>query len=452
MKACDVVVVGAGLSGLYCAWRLTQAGLDVDVVEARNRVGGRTLSEPMGAGTFDRGGQWIGREQHRVQALGRDLGLRTFPTHSTGNNLLVASGQATTYTGTVPRIPLVQLAGLGLAAVRLELLSRRVAEGEPWDARSAREIDKRTAGQFAAPLGADAQAVFTAAVRTVFGEEPSAMSLLYFASYTGAGGGLFNLVEVEGGAQEERFVRGAQALSLELAARLGQDHVHLKRPVTAVIDESGPVTVVTKRRTFAAPYVVIALAPPMIKSLRFSPDLPRHRVALQNGMKMGAAIKIVVLYERAFWRDAGLSGEVVYDEPPLSVVFDNTSHDGAQPALVAFIMGDAARQWRDLEHNIQRRDLLRALAQAFGPQANAPIEIIEHDWVAEPFIGGCPTAIFPPGLLSRSGRTLREPHGRVHWAGTETATEYPGYLEGALQAGERAAAEVLAAFGVTDSP
>ena len=446
MKRYDVIVIGAGLSGLVCARTLQHAGKDVLVLEARDRVGGRTLSQDIGRATFDLGGQWLGPGQRRLIGLVDELDLQTFPTHAAGKNLLVVDGRTTVYRGTIPRISPVGLAQLGAALARLEVAGWLTSAEHPWRSLDAQRRDAQTAESFGSALHAPtARAAFDAAVRTVFGAEARQMSQLFVSWYSRAGGGLVNLAAVDGGAQERRFVRGAQALSTGLAQRLRPGTIRLECPVTAVIQSAGRVTLKTDREHYSAANTVVAVPPAVARNIEFEPKLPAGKARLLRDAAMGSAVKLMILYEHAFWRDDGYSGEVVYGSPPLSVVFDNTSHDGAQPALLGFVVGDAARRWKSTDAAARHAAVVDQLAQAFGPNARNYTEFIEHDWTMEPYSGGCPTAALPPGTLSAIGPAHRAPTGRLYWAGTETATEYPGYLEGAIEAGERAAIEILMA-------
>ncbi|MBX3191857.1 MAG: FAD-dependent oxidoreductase [Labilithrix sp.] len=446
----DVVIVGAGLSGLVCAHRLAQAGRRVRVVEARDRVGGRTLSAPLGRGRFDFGGQWIGPGQIRAVALARELELTTFPTFEKGRKLFVTRDAVTTYRLLVPRLSLVGLAGLARAFVKIEIASRRIPLSEPSRARRAAALDAQTAEDLVRGLPDDARALFAAAVRAVFGVEPRELSLLYFLWYQRAGGGFANLVGVAGGAQERRFVLGAQSLSTSLATRVESagGSIVLGAPVTRIAQDDRGVTVDARGvEAVRARHAVVAA--PLALSARVAYeggalDVGALRAKLAARMPMGRMIKIVVLYDAPFWRTRGFSGEVVYAEGPLSVVFDNGSHDGVQAALVGFIGGDDAASFREKDASARRASVLAALVRAFGERARAPAEYVEHDWNAEEWSGGCPVATMPSGAMAACAQELRAPTGRIHWAGTETALASPGYLEGAIEAGERAAKEIIA--------
>jgi monoamine oxidase len=438
----DVVVLGAGLSGLSCARLLRRAGARVCVLEARDRVGGRTLSRAFETATLDLGGQWIGPGHDRLDALARELGVETFPTHDRGKRVLVVGDDRRTYRGTIPRIPPLGLAALGLTLGRIELLARRAPAKEPWASARAKAWDARSADELLPDFaGAHGRAAFDAAVRTIFGADARELSQLYAAWYARHGGGFFNLVEVAGGAQERRFVQGAQSLSIGIAKELG-DAVRLSSPVTRLVHSNDGVEARANGEVVRAACAVVAVPRPIANKIEFSPALPPEVARLHEDMKMGATTKVLALYDRAFWRDAGLSGEAVFAEGPLSVVFDNVSHDGRVAGLVGFIVGDNAHTWRARDTSERRAAVLASLARAFGDAARSPATYVEQDWASEPWSGGCPVGIFPPGAFA-NGAALRAPCGRIHWAGTESATKYAGYLEGAIEAGERAAHEIL---------
>jgi monoamine oxidase len=190
----------------------------------------------------------------------------------------------------------------------------------------------------------------------------------------------------------------------------------------------------------------VAIPPALAGRILYDPPLPALRDQLAQRVPMGATIKCHALYEQPFWRALGYSGEAVCDGDPISVVFDNTSHDGAQPGLLGFIVGRAARIWSGRDPEQRRAAVLAAFARFFGPEAASPIEYVEKDWAVDPWAGGCPVGVMAPGTLTTFGPALRTPVGRLHWAGTETAVEWNGYMEGAVESGERVAREVATAL------
>ena len=440
MKA---VIVGAGISGLYSARRLVEAGWDVTVLEAAGRVGGRTVAERLGNGVFDLGGQWIGPQQRRMTALAEELGLETFPTYDAGRKVLDVNGRVSTYAGAIPSLSPVKLAVLQSVIWRIDRLAGQVYAADPWSAPRARAWDSRTLASWmrATIPSRTVQDVMAAAVRVIFGAEPEELSLLYSLWYIGQGGGILTLVEIRDAAQESRFVDGAHAVSQRMADELG-DRVVLDAPVVAIRQDDRGASVDAGGRTWSADRVIVATPSHMTTRIGFSPDLPPDRDALMQRIPMGGTIKFHVLYDRAFWRDAGLSGEMVCTAGPVSVVFDGTSNDGSQPALTGFCVGAAARQLSGRSEDAQRRAFEEVLLRGFGPQALDYSLMRIKDWCADPWTRGCPTGIMPPGVMGMYGPALRVPVGRIHWAGTETAREWTGYMEGAVEAAERVVEEI----------
>ena len=205
--------------------------------------------------------------------------------------------------------------------------------------------------------------------------------------------------------------------------------------------------VTSDTRTVRANQVIVAIPPVLANRIDFKPNLPVSRDALAARMPMGSAAKCIAVYDRPFWREEGFSGEAVTNEGPLSVVFDNGSYDGTVNSLLGFVMGDEARLFSSRPPAERRAAVLDSLAKMFGEKARMPVEYVEFDWSAEEWSRGCPVANMTPGAMLSCGDALRAPIGRIHWAGTETATEWTGYMEGALQSGERAAREVREKLG-----
>jgi monoamine oxidase len=440
----EVIIVGGGLSGLSAARYLHERGVRVKLLEARDRVGGRTLSRRFGDVVLDLGGQWVGPSQHRVRKLAAELEMKLFPTHIAGKKWLDVGGELRSYEGEIPNVSIVDLVKLQALISASDRLSRKVSPLDPlanskaaaWDAQNVEAWKQKWA------KGERVRAILDVAVRVVFGAEPSEISLLYFLSYLRAGGGILKLTQVSEGAQQDRFVDGAQELSKRLRARLGHA-VRLSEPVRRIEQDQDGVTVFSAKGDYRAERVIVALPPALIPSLQFEPQLPVRRKQLLQRYAMGATIKVIGVYERAFWREEGYSGEVVSNTPPFSVVYDNSSADGSIAALVGFVVGDEARRWSSLSPEEQRIRATRAWARYFGEEALKVRDFVAQDWCTKRYSGGCPVSFLPPGAMGTGAAAIRAACGRVHWAGTETAVEWTGYLEGAIEAGERAANEVL---------
>ena len=224
------------------------------------------------------------------------------------------------------------------------------------------------------------------------------------------------------------------------------DRVILNAPVHTVAQDERSVRVEADGVTVTAERAILALPPTLAGRLRYRPALPGYRDQFTQRVPMGTVIKIQCLYERPFWREDGLTGQVTSDTGAVRITFDNTPPDGSPGILLGFIEGEEGRRWgrRSLEE--RRAEVLNCLARYFGEQARVPKEYVELSWAEEEYSRGCYAGFLPPGVLTSYGEALRAPIGRLHWAGTETATEWNGYMDGALQAGERAAREILAAL------
>jgi monoamine oxidase len=449
-RRAEVVVVGAGLAGLMAARHLRAYAVDVLVVEARHRVGGRTYSIRRADGTvMDLGGQWIGPTQLRLTRLAAELGVTAFPSYDAGLNIQYIAGTRNTYSGAIPMIDPSVTMEIVQAMLTLNMLAQEVPLDAPWQAERAAEWDAQTLATWIAAnvTSAGARELLTVAIRAVFGAEPHDLSLLHVLFYTHSAGNLNTLVSVTRGAQERRFHLGSQEISKRMAAALG-DRVILNTPVHSIQQDDAGVRVQADGGAVVARAAIVALPPPLAGRLRYAPALPPLRDQLTQRTPMGTIIKVHALYPTPFWRDAGYSGQVTNYAGILGTVFDNSPESGNPGVLLGFVEGDEARRWGARSADERRTAILAELADYFGPDAALPLDYIEQSWAAEEYSRGCYGSFMPPGVWTGYGPALRAPVGRIFWAGTETATEWSGYMDGALQSGERAANEVLAALGL----
>ena len=451
----DVLVVGAGYAGLTAATVLHEAGVDVVVLEARDRVGGRVFSEVLTEGpatglVVDHGGQWVGPTQRRLLALAERTGAATFRTHDPGGNLELFGGRRSTYDGPVPKGDPAMTAAAVAAMLDLDLMALEVPPDAPWLAPEAEAWDGQTFQTWieAEVDDAGARAALALAAEAVFSVEPRDLSLLHVLFYLRSAGGFLPLLAVTGGAQQSRFCDGAQVVANRLAATLG-DRVRLGSPVRRL--EHGP-DLVTAHTEQGAPLrarrAVVALPPVLAGRLTYAPALPGHRDQLTQRVPMGTVIKCHAVYEQPFWRADGLSGQVTSDHGAVRVVHDNSPEDGRLGVLLAFVEGDEGRRLGSAGPDVLRREVLAGLEEFFGPEAGRPVAFTHLSWADEEFSRGFYAGVFPPGVWTSHGASLRAPVGPLHWAGTETATAWNGYIDGAIQSGERAAREVLEALGV----
>lgn len=444
--SCEVVVVGAGLAGLSAAVALVDADVDVVVLEARDRVGGRTHTDALSDGTvIDLGGQWLGAQHDALRQLADELGCETFPTHDDGDSLDVRAGLTHRFSGSLPRDDADMVAGLSAAYSELDVLTATIDLDAPWASPDAGRLDSMTFHSWIEQRvgSVAARERLGAVTRAVWAAEPADVSLLHILFYARSNGGLGQLTSTTGGAQERRFARGSQSISLGLAGRLG-NRVRLRTPVWTVRRDDEQVVVAADGLEVTAEHAVIALPPTLAGQLRYDPPLPPLRSQLTQRAPMGSVIKVFGAYPSPFWRDDGLSGQVLSDSGPVRVVFDNSPADGSVGVLLGFVEGADARRWmvRPLEE--RRQAALTNLVTYFGDAARSPVEYREQTWATEPYSGGCYGMYLPPGVWTSYGEALRAPVGRLHWAGADIAVQSAGYMDGAVRSGRAAAAAVLA--------
>lgn len=447
-KSCEVAVIGAGASGLAAARELSRRGIDVLVLEARDRVGGRTLSRTLDNGvTIDVGGQWVAPTQHRVLALADRLGLRMFQTYQDGKYTVLAGGEVYHLDPDVAADDPELDADVRQAEAKLEALAASIPLDAPWTHPDAATLDRMSFADWnRVTLKTEAgRARFDVVAPGVFSVDASELSMLHVAFYFGAAGGFSTLTRTRGGGQDSRFTDGMQQLSIGLARELG-DRILLGQVARRVSQDDDGVRIVTDDLTVSARHLVVALPPALAGRLVYEPALPPLRDALTQRMPMGTAIKMMLVYDRPFWRDAGLSGFVITDCDVPQIMYDNSPEDGSCGILLGFTEGFQARHWVEESSERRKAEAIRTAVACFGPEANDARDFIELSWMNEEFSRGCYAGIMPPGGWTTFGTALRTPVGRIFWAGTETATCWAGYVEGALQAGERAAEEASGAL------
>jgi monoamine oxidase len=339
------------------------------------------------------------------------------------------------------------LVDIGRAQTRLESLAKKVPTVAPWTAKGAAKLDGQTFESWIRrnTVSRSARNLLALGAEAVFAAEPGDLSMLHVLFYSHSGGSFQRLIDTTGGAQQDRFVGGSALIADKLAAALG-DVVQLEAPVTRIEVAGDKVTATTPAGQFDGRQIVVTTPPLLAGRIDYAPALPSGREQLTQRAPMGSVIKCQVIYDEPFWRKAGLCGQATGDGEGSRVVFDNSPPDGSPGVLLAFLEGDEARRLGREPLAVRRGAVIDSLVRYFGPRAAQPEQYLERDWQQEKWSGGCYGTLFGPNIWTRYGRALREPAGPIHWAGTETAPEWAGYMEGAIRSGERVAAEVLGAL------
>ncbi|MBS1695087.1 MAG: FAD-dependent oxidoreductase [Actinobacteria bacterium] len=446
-READVIIVGAGLSGLYAARELTRAGYEPLILEAADRTGGRILTEsPVPGIPLELGAQWIGDTHARMHRLAAELGVQTYPQYDSGDTKYELGG-----TGVLGQSEFYARFGDDVESVNrvlatLDTLAAEVTAAAPWRAPAAQEWDAITAGawydaQGLSPIARNLLEICTVGILAVPTAEVSFLHLLYTIQTCGVGAALFS--EAEGGAQTARFVGGTTQIPDRLAAQL-TDHLVLDAPVQTIEYTADSVTVTCRGgREFLARRVIVAIAPALASRILYDPPLPGARDQLTQRMPHGSAMKAFFVYDEPFWRADGFNGQFISDVGPARMSNDTCILGEDAGVILAFLEGEQARtavRWSEAE---RRSALTAQLVRIFGPEAADPVAYVDGEWADRQWTRGCYNANMGPLVWTTYGDALSAPIGPIHWASTDTATQWSAYMEGAVDAAERAVAEVI---------
>lgn len=441
-SAVDVVVVGAGFAGLSTAERLMSMGRSVVVLEGNSRVGGRSLTGQVADIPVDFGATWVAKRHTAIRDLARRMGCTTTAQYKAGRNVMWKEGRRHTYKGTIPLLSPIALVDMIRMQSALNKLVATIDVDAPWDSPQAAKLDSISFAEWLDLKRAHRAtwALMVVIAKVQWGCLPGDVSLLHVLRYIKAAGGIDHMLDVENGQQEERIVETTQEIAKRVAADLG-DRLLLETPVRRISQNDHGVLVSTPSGEINAKYAVVTVPPAMRAEIEFYPALPEQAVGMTRTWRMGALSKAFVAYDRPFWRENGLSGEALTDTGAVFITFDVSPSPSGPGVLMTFC---DPRAFDGFSPKERRNRAIKQVVDLFGPQAANPIDYVDHCWGLESFSPGGPNPAVGPFATTSYGPALSEPHGRIHWAGTETAGEWAGCLNGAVLTGQRAADRVAA--------
>ncbi len=451
-RTSDVVVIGAGVTGLTAATRLREAGHSVTVLEARDRVGGRTWTQDIDGATLEIGGQWVSPDQTALIALLDELDLEMYSRYREGDNVYFPpGGERRRFSG--PDFPTAHstVEAMDALVAQLDALAEQMDPDRPWEHPAARELDTVSFEDWLAQQCDDAEARRGIAYFIAGGmltKPAHAFSALQAVLMAASAGSFSHLVD-EDFILDRRVVGGMQSVSLRLAERLGGDVV-LAAPVRTLAwgDEGVTATATTPDGELVvhARRAIVAVPPNLYSRISYEPALPRRQHQMHQHQSFGLVIKVHAVYDRPFWREEGLSGTCFGAGRIVQEIYDNTVEGDPRGTLVGFVPDERADEMFTYDAATRRAMILADFADYLGPQAGNPEVYYESDWGSEEWTRGAYGTSFDLGGLHRYGADMRTPVGPIHWASSDLAGAGFQHVDGAVRMGQRTAQDIAAAL------
>lgn len=441
----DVVIVGAGVTGLTAATHLRAAGLSVVVLEARDRVGGRVWTNSIDGQMFEIGGQWVSPDQTALLALLAELGLPTYSRYREGDNVYVgADGIPKRFTGDLVPVGESTRAELERLIALLDALAAQTDPAAPWSSPHATEYDRISFASWLEQQTDDAEARANIALYiadAMLTKPAHAFSLLQALLMAASAGSFSNLVDADF-ILDKRVVGGLQQVPIRLAEQLDAHDLRLAQAVRAIEWNDASVRVISDDLEVTARHAIVAVPPNLHSRIAYSPPLPRLRQQLAQHQSLGLVIKVHATYETPFWRADGLSGTAFSPYALVHEAYDNSNHGDVRGTLVGFVSDEKADRLLGQDSDRRKRDILASMSHYYGPKTMQPVVYYESDWAAEEWTQGAYAASFDLGGLTRYGALQLEPVGPIRFGSSDIAALGYQHVDGAIRVGQWLAKEI----------
>jgi monoamine oxidase len=442
----QVIIIGAGFSGIAAAKKLHEAGISFLVLEARERLGGRVYTKQISEDLYlDLGGQWIGPSQDRMYALCQEYHMDYFETYDQGYNIIDFQKQVKKFKGLIPKLDIISLINLDFVLKKLERLAKSIPQDSPWLHPKSAEFDQVSLAAFVAShcKTNPCRKVVTLALETVFAAELNEVSLLHALFYFKSGRDLNTLINIKNGAQLHRIIGGMQKL-VEKMAKPFMDQIKFNHPVISIKKENGVFTIIGESFSFRTKKIIMAIPPVLAGKINFTPMLSAAKRQVLDRIAMGQVGKCFMVYQKPFWREAGFSGQAFADElSPFQSMFDASPKDANYGIILGFTIGNRAKVFFENNKESRKAIMLEKLTSYFGTEAKNPLLYEDFSMTDEAWSRGCYAGLYPTGTWTGFQDAFAKTENDIFWAGTEASKVWFGYIEGAVRAGEVAAENVI---------
>ncbi len=418
-----VVVLGAGLAGLAAAYELTKQNIEVVVLEARNRIGGRVLSHEIDSDkklTIELGAEWVGNSHERVIALCKEFNLELFnnqfETHLIYKNEYSPSGKwgySEEWNTKFEKL----LADFG----KMSEAQKRVLDKTDWwrylmnNGIGERDLDLRELAD-----------------STDFGE-----SIRHVSGYPA----ITEYAESSPKNEMDLKIRGGNSrLPHAMAEKIGLDKIRLQHRVASVKQEAKSTTVTCENgAVFVCDFVICTIPTFAIGKIQWLPELPKEKVVALNALQYSRINKHAVLFNERFWNDEAF--DLLTDSNAHYFYHATKSQESGQGVLISYSIGDKADVIARQNNEYRKRIIADALRPGFGDVSEKVVRQVNYYWGNDPHSMGA-YAIYGKDQWFTLQPVLAKPHRRVFFAGEHIA-DWQGFMEGAVVTGEDAAKAVL---------